>query len=388
MTRYLEIKPGSIAEVAIRLRDDYQAFFKKELEKAGKGIAQMTDAEKKAFFNRVDKAYNAKNEATSQDVSQSLATKPKSEPKTTMVVKPGAPKGQESVIRIPVEKLADYKKKGYIEAESYIPEQSTQPGGGKHYPQSILIKRKGEGLSAGKEIEKRIPARELSDYQKMGWSKVEEQSTVKSHIIKYTNKDTGAVSSKTITGSDREDILKKTDEWKKNNNVTVKSVNPVFKNEEKAVNPYAVGMAAAMKATGDKPPLKKSTITKAHDIAKSIEKKEEVKEEVIEEGQYKEIDTRKGDLRIAKDKKQALKDKYNAIMAGQASGDEHAVEAQIQKLDMSIKKQEQELIDIMKKSKDSEKKEAVDPMRVSNLATKVQKMTTKLNQLDKSAPAS
>lgn len=120
MTRYLEIKPGSIAEVAIRLRDDYQAFFKKELEKAGKGIAQMTDAEKKAFFNRVDKAYNAKNEATSQDVSQSLATKPKSEPKTTMVVKPGAPKGQESVIRIPVEKLADYKKKGYIEAESYI----------------------------------------------------------------------------------------------------------------------------------------------------------------------------------------------------------------------------------------------------------------------------
>ena len=82
MTRYLEIKPGSIAEVAIRLRDDYQAFFKKELEKSGKGIAQMSDAEKKAFFNRVDKAYNAKNEATSQDVSQSLATKPKQEPKT------------------------------------------------------------------------------------------------------------------------------------------------------------------------------------------------------------------------------------------------------------------------------------------------------------------
>ena len=55
------------------------------------------------------------------------------------------------------------------------------------------------------------------------------------------------------------------------------------KNEEvaEAVNPYAVGMAQAMKSTGDKPPLKKATITKAHDIAKSIEKdqKEEVKEE-------------------------------------------------------------------------------------------------------------
>ena len=61
MTRYLEIKPGSLSEIAIRLRDDYQAYFKKELEKTGKGIAQMTDAEKKAFFNRVDKEFNAKN---------------------------------------------------------------------------------------------------------------------------------------------------------------------------------------------------------------------------------------------------------------------------------------------------------------------------------------
>jgi len=44
--------------------------------------------------------------------------------------------------------------------------------------------------------------------------------------------------------------------------------------DEKAKNPYAIGMAQAMKSTGDKPPLKKSTITKAHDIAKSIEKNE------------------------------------------------------------------------------------------------------------------
>ena len=42
--------------------------------------------------------------------------------------------------------------------------------------------------------------------------------------------------------------------------------------DEKVSNPYAVGMAVAMKSTGDKPPLKKSTITKAHDIAKAIQK--------------------------------------------------------------------------------------------------------------------
>ena len=41
-------------------------------------------------------------------------------------------------------------------------------------------------------------------------------------------------------------------------------------------NPYAVGMAQAMKAKDDQPPLEKSTITKAHDIAKSIMKKEQV----------------------------------------------------------------------------------------------------------------
>jgi hypothetical protein len=40
---------------------------------------------------------------------------------------------------------------------------------------------------------------------------------------------------------------------------------------EKAKNPYAIGMASAMKTTGDKPPLKKSTINKAHKIAKGID---------------------------------------------------------------------------------------------------------------------
>jgi hypothetical protein len=218
----------------------------------------MSDAEKKAFFNRVDKAYNAKNEAKEENE------------KTTLVAKPG---DKEEVKRIPVDKLADYKKQGWVEAESFVPEAATEP--------------------------------------------------------------------------------------------------------------YAIGMAAAMKQTGDKPPLKKSTITKAHDIAKSIEKKEEVE---ITEGQYKEIDIRKGDLKLAKDKRQALKDKYNAIMANQAQGDENAIGDQIQKLDISIKKQEQELSDIMKKGKQDQKNEAVDPERVQKLNQKIATMTTKVGELDKSKP--
>ena len=41
---------------------EYQAFFKKALEKAGKSIASMSDEEKKAFFNKVDAAWNGKGE--------------------------------------------------------------------------------------------------------------------------------------------------------------------------------------------------------------------------------------------------------------------------------------------------------------------------------------
>ena len=306
MSRYLEIKPGSISEVAKKLHDDYQAYFKKELEKTGKSIAQMTDAEKKAFFNRVDKGYNAKNEATSQDVSPSLANKPVATNKTTLVSAPG---GKEKVVRIPVEKLADYKKKGYVEAEEFVPEQST----------------------------------------------------VKSHIIKYTNKDTGAVNSKTISGSDREDILKKTDEWKKNNNVTIKSVNPVFKSEEKAINPYAIGMAAAMKATGDKPPLKKSTIVKAHDIAKKIEKNEEVE---IKEAGMKEIDTTNQEIKRLRVRLQQLRDAENAA----AGADTTNIEKQIHQtrsaiLDLQkkqLQKQEDSDADKMnKKQKDVKGEEEV-----------------------------
>ncbi len=45
---------------------------------------------------------------------------------------------------------------------------------------------------------------------------------------------------------------------------------------EKVTEPYAVGMAQAMKSTGDKPPLEKKTIRLAHKIAKGIEKNEAI----------------------------------------------------------------------------------------------------------------
>ena len=64
---YLKHKPGSIEELmsneASRLNDNaYQDMFKKELDKAGKGIGSMSPKEKKDFFNKIDDKYKAKNE--------------------------------------------------------------------------------------------------------------------------------------------------------------------------------------------------------------------------------------------------------------------------------------------------------------------------------------
>ncbi|MDA9761332.1 hypothetical protein N9C63_00225 [bacterium] len=73
--KYLNTKPGSIEELAANMskhqnESGYQDMFKKELEKAGKGIGSMTPAEKKAFFNKIDDKYKAKNEDIKEEVSQ------------------------------------------------------------------------------------------------------------------------------------------------------------------------------------------------------------------------------------------------------------------------------------------------------------------------------
>lgn len=72
---YLEKKPGSLEEVIsqkTRLEAGYQDKFKKELEKAGKGIGAMTPAEKSAFFKKIDKMHTAKNEEMSKDSAYAI----------------------------------------------------------------------------------------------------------------------------------------------------------------------------------------------------------------------------------------------------------------------------------------------------------------------------
>jgi len=149
---------------------------------------------------------------------------------------------------------------------------------------------------------------------------------------------------------------------------------------EKSQSPYAIGMAQAMKSTGDTPPLKKSTIEKAHDIAKSIEKNEGEIDETMTRQHFQlfadtikqiedpikrketaemiagvmaksnprfdmqrfmsaagvamaEADAANVDL---KKKLSALKDKYNAQMANAYAGDPSETEEEIEKIEKQL----------------------------------------------------
>jgi hypothetical protein len=52
----------SIVREVMQEEAEYQKFFQKVMDKAGKSIPSMSDDEKKAFFNKVDAAWKAKQE--------------------------------------------------------------------------------------------------------------------------------------------------------------------------------------------------------------------------------------------------------------------------------------------------------------------------------------
>jgi hypothetical protein len=73
MSKYLETKKDSLEDMVSKVSEgkqteDYKQLFKKELEKAGKGVGAMSDQEKKAFFNNIDKKHKAKNEEGSKEI--------------------------------------------------------------------------------------------------------------------------------------------------------------------------------------------------------------------------------------------------------------------------------------------------------------------------------
>jgi hypothetical protein len=67
-----------VKEVMVE-ESEYQAFFQKALDKAGKDINAMSDEEKKAFFNKIDSAWNGKGEKNEGNAFGAAVSKAKEE---------------------------------------------------------------------------------------------------------------------------------------------------------------------------------------------------------------------------------------------------------------------------------------------------------------------
>src|SRR5210317_1829527 len=309
--KYLNTKPGSIEEVVANMskhqnESGYQDMFKKELEKAGKGIGAMTPAEKKAFFNKIDDKYKAKNEDIKEgryEVTGTVTYQGVSgEDEVTVVVDAMDKMDAEDVADDMIDDLRSKKKIG--------PKRGGQVKA--FYPFDVEYTRKKEGLvdkmmekneevseSASQVQVKRdgkgnfnlmFKGKEIGYYHKSG----------SKYMVYYDNEDGDYNQSDEVSSEMQAKKLaydnmnekvsdKQLDTFhKKLDNLVHKTIGKSSDEKKEAVdNPYAVGMSQAMKSTGDKPPLKKSTITKAHDIAKSIEKDEKNEEKDVPKGYHK-----------------------------------------------------------------------------------------------------
>ena len=79
---------------------EYQEFFKRALEKAGKSIPSMSDEEKKAFFNKIEKTWKGrgkKNERFGRGDEEELAVQPVSVVELTAAQKKLPPALQKAI---------------------------------------------------------------------------------------------------------------------------------------------------------------------------------------------------------------------------------------------------------------------------------------------------
>ena len=116
MNKYLKTKEGSIEDLAKQMQNkvlesDYQDKFKKELDKAGKPLGQMTGAEKKAFFNKIDKMHTAKNEQAKNPYAIGMAAAMKAKNDQPPLKKSTITKAHDIAKSIEKDQKEDYTKK-------------------------------------------------------------------------------------------------------------------------------------------------------------------------------------------------------------------------------------------------------------------------------------
>src|SRR5210317_997621 len=116
MNKYLKTKEGSIEDLAKQMQNkvlesDYQDKFKKELDKAGKPLGQMTGAEKKSFFNKIDKMHKGKNEAVDNPYAVGMAAAMKAKNDQPPLKKSTITKAHDIAKSIEKDQKEDYNKK-------------------------------------------------------------------------------------------------------------------------------------------------------------------------------------------------------------------------------------------------------------------------------------
>jgi len=90
----------NIVREAMIEESEYQEFFKRALEKAGKSIPQMSDEEKKKFFNNIEKTWKSrgkKNERFGRGDEEELAVQPVSVVELTAAQKKLPPALQKAI---------------------------------------------------------------------------------------------------------------------------------------------------------------------------------------------------------------------------------------------------------------------------------------------------
>jgi hypothetical protein len=269
---YFETKPGSLSDAAAKVVSE-------ALDPVNK------DAVKKKFDNRKDKDIDNDGDVDSTDkylhkrraaISKSVkeeAVAVYTDKKTRQVkskkfkdeteAKDWFRKNDVAAGQITFKPASLLKKEAVKETHTFMKskvlKRQKSAGGEKEVINPIkeatmdkFHKMKDDGKSA-EEISKALKL-DLSSVKKLM------ESRMKEIAIDLMSKEKGGLSA---------------EEFKKKYGESKAEMQNKLNKSEAVKEPYAIGMAAAMKAKKDKPPLEKSTITKAHDIAKAIMKKEQ-----------------------------------------------------------------------------------------------------------------
>jgi hypothetical protein len=121
----------NIVREAMIEESEYQEFFKRALEKAGKSIPSMSDEEKKAFFNKIEKTWKgrgAKKEQVSEltDAQKKLppalqkAIEKKDGKKKDESVNEGYSTEEKRIVMMAVKKIAKYMNRDLKTALGYV----------------------------------------------------------------------------------------------------------------------------------------------------------------------------------------------------------------------------------------------------------------------------